>query len=58
MTFLSRALPKGFELSGSVYNIFDKRYADPGSEEHRQEGIVQQGRTFRVRLTYSFATRN
>ena len=45
----------GLELSASVFNLFDNRYADPASEEHRQDSIVQNGRTIRVTLGYRFA---
>lgn len=45
----------GLELSASVFNLFDNRYADPASEEHRQDSIVQNGRTIRVTLAYRFA---
>jgi outer membrane receptor for ferrienterochelin and colicins len=51
LTVFRRSLHNGLELSGSVYNLFDKKYADTGSEEHLQAGIVQDGRTFRVKLT-------
>ncbi|HYK89747.1 MAG TPA: TonB-dependent receptor [Acidobacteriota bacterium] len=52
MTLLNRKLFRHAELSAGVYNLFDKRYADPGSEEHLQETILQDGRSFRVTLTY------
>lgn len=51
LTLFRRSLHNGLELSGSLYNLFDKKYADTGSEEHVQAGIVQDGRTFRVKLT-------
>jgi iron complex outermembrane receptor protein len=54
VTFFSRKLANGLELSGSVYNLFDKSYGDPGSTEHTQCIIEQDGRTFRVKLTYAF----
>ena len=41
-------------LSASVYNLFDEKYGDPGSTEHRQDTIEQDGRTFRVKVTASF----
>lgn len=54
-TLLSVHLPvKGLEASASVYNLFDYRYSDPASEEHQQSAIEQDGRSFRVKLTYSF----
>jgi iron complex outermembrane receptor protein len=48
-------LPMGLELSASVFNMFNNQYSDPGSEEHRQDAIVQAGRVVRVKLTYRFA---
>lgn len=45
---------KGLDLSGSIYNAFDKDYEDAGSEEHEQDGIGQDGRTYRVKLMYRF----
>lgn len=44
----------GLELSGSAYNLFDERYEDPGSAEHIQNGIEQDGRSFRLKLSYLF----
>jgi len=41
-------------LSASIYNLFDKEYADPASEEHVQSSIIQDGRTYRVKATYDF----
>ncbi len=45
---------RGLELSASVYNLFDRRYGYPGAGEHAQDIIIQDGRTFRLRLTYHF----
>ena len=47
-------LNRRFELSFGSYNLFDRRYADPGAEEHLQPSIVQDGRTVRVRVTAKF----
>jgi len=52
-TILSRHLA-GFELSLSVYNIFDYKYGDPGAAEHPMDLIMQDGTTFRVKATYTF----
>ena len=41
-------------LSASIYNLFDKRYSDPVSVEHVQSSIVQDGRNFRIKATYTF----
>jgi iron complex outermembrane receptor protein len=54
VTVSSRRLGNGIELAASVFNLFDNKYSDPGSEEHRQDSIVQIGRTVRVKLTYKF----
>lgn len=42
------------ELSFSIYNLFDRHYDDPGSAEHIQSSLPQEGRTFRVKLDYHF----
>jgi iron complex outermembrane receptor protein len=54
VTLLARRLPGRLEASASVYNLFDSRYADPGSEEHVQDVLVQDGRTFRLNLVWRF----
>jgi iron complex outermembrane receptor protein len=38
------------DASASVYNLLDRRYSDPGSEEHLQDAIPQSPRSFRVKL--------
>lgn len=45
---------EGLEVSASVYNLFDEEYEDPGSAEHAQNGIEQDGRTYRLKLSYLF----
>jgi outer membrane receptor for ferrienterochelin and colicins len=52
LAIFSHKLFRNFELSAGLYNVFDKRYSDPGSEEHRQNSIEQDGRTFRVKIAY------
>ncbi len=54
LTFTYTGLAQGTELSLSLYNLFDKAYADPGSLEHRQDVIAQDGRTVRLKLVYRF----
>jgi len=41
-----------FELVGGVMNFFDLQYADPVSDQHRQDSIGRNGRTFRVGLRW------
>jgi iron complex outermembrane receptor protein len=54
LTLLSSELLKGLDLSASVYNLFDRQFADPGTSDHDQVLIPQDGRTFRVMMTYRF----
>jgi outer membrane receptor for ferrienterochelin and colicins len=54
LTLFSKNLVKGLEASASVYNIFDHKYRDPGSSEHLQDLLQQDGRAFRFKLTYKF----
>lgn len=66
LTMFSHDLLKNLELSASLYNLFDYRYGDPGGAEHIQDParfadpahpldvIQQDGRSFRVKLTYRF----
>lgn len=54
LTLLSRDLADGLELSASVYNLFDKEYADPVSGDFVQDSLLQDGRSFRVKATYKF----
>lgn len=41
-------------LSASLYNLLDQKYGYPGSTGHTQNVIPQDGRTFRVKLGYTF----
>jgi outer membrane receptor for ferrienterochelin and colicins len=54
LTLFTRNLLKNFELSGSVYNLFNTGYAVPGGGEHIQDSIRQDGRSFRVKATWRF----
>lgn len=54
VTLFSQKIIRTLEFSGSIYNLFNKKYGDPGAEEHRQDIIKQDGRTFRVKLAYKF----
>ncbi|MCG2722707.1 MAG: TonB-dependent receptor, partial [Thermodesulfovibrionales bacterium] len=52
LTILSQKLAKGLEVSGSIYNLFDEKYSDPGAGEHIQDMIEQDGVNFRFKVTY------
>jgi iron complex outermembrane receptor protein len=54
LTLSSTDWVDGLTLSASVYNLFDESYAVPGFEEHTQDQIEQDGRTFRLKLQYAF----
>ena len=53
-TLYSRELVKGLDFSASLYNLFDRKYSDPVSSDYVQDAIRQDGRSFRVKLTYKF----
>jgi iron complex outermembrane receptor protein len=53
-TVFSRELVRGLEASAGVYNLFNTTYSYPAAGEHLQDTIEQDGRTFRVKLTYRF----
>lgn len=53
-TLFSKDMFGKLQASASLYNLFDKRYADPAGYEFRQYSIPQDGRNFRVKLTYRF----
>jgi len=43
-----------WELSASLYNAFDQRYADPVGNGLAEQEIIQDGRTFRIKVGYRF----
>jgi iron complex outermembrane receptor protein len=54
VTLLGHTLGRHLDLSGSLYNILDKRYADPGRPEDPEDSIQQDGRNFRIKITGRF----
>lgn len=42
------------DVSIGIYNLFDRRYADPGSTEHLQPSIAQDGRRVLARISHVF----
>jgi outer membrane receptor for ferrienterochelin and colicin len=54
LTLFSQNIIKNLDVSASVYNLFNKTYYDPSSRFHLQNAIQQDGRTFRIKLTYRF----
>ena len=53
-TLSSKDLLGKLRVSASLYNLFDKHYADPVGQGFRGGSVVQDGRMFRVKLTYQF----
>lgn len=53
-TLFSKDIVKNLEVSASAYNLFDESYADPATRFHLQDQIPQNGRTFRLKMTYRF----
>lgn len=47
-------LAKGLEVSLGLCNLFDTRYEHPGSDINWQNVIEQDGRSVRLKATYSF----
>jgi outer membrane receptor for ferrienterochelin and colicins len=53
-TLFSKDIVKNWEVSASVYNLLGENYADPATRFHLQDQIPQNGRTFRLKMTYRF----
>jgi len=54
VTLLGHTLGKHLDLSGSVYNVFNKKYFDAGRPEDPEDSIQQDGRNFRIKVTARF----
>jgi outer membrane receptor for ferrienterochelin and colicins len=54
LTLFSQNLIKNLDLSASVYNVLDRKYDDPASHFHVQDTLQQDGRSFRLKVTYRF----
>ena len=53
-TLFSRNVIRGWEISASIYNVFNQQYGDPGSAAHIQDILFQDGRNFRIKIGYRF----
>lgn len=60
LTLLNNTLLAGLDVSFSMYNLLDRAYGDPASEEHKDsmgrilQRIPQDGRVYRLKLSYMF----
>ncbi len=52
VTLLARKLSQKFDFSAGLYNVLGKKYAESGDLNHREIAIPQDGRSFRIELTY------
>jgi len=52
-TLFRRSASDKWELSASLYNAFNRRYADPVGHGLPENEIVQDGRTFRIKVGYT-----
>lgn len=50
--FFTRRLADRFDISAGLYNAFDKRYAQSGTLNTVEKSISQDGRSFRIKLTF------
>lgn len=56
VTLFTRRLYRQFEVSGSIYNLFNQRYGYPGGNEHVEDVIYQDGRNARLKIAYTWGT--
>lgn len=54
LTLFSREIVPNLEISASLYNLFDRAYFTPAGDEFVPALIRQDGRSFRLKLTYRF----
>ncbi|WP_229455696.1 TonB-dependent siderophore receptor [Massilia sp. KIM] len=54
LTLSSSRLMPGADLSLSVYNLADRRYADPAGPAFVQEALARQGRSVFAKLAFGF----
>jgi outer membrane receptor for ferrienterochelin and colicins len=54
LTLFTQNILRRFELSASVHNLFDRKYGDPVSADLVQNILLQDGRTYRLKMTYAF----
>ncbi len=53
-TLFARNISKRWELSASLYNAFNQKHADPTGNGLAENTIVQDGRSFRIKVGYKF----
>ena len=53
-TLFSKNVLARWEISASLYNAFNQRYADPTGQGLAEDAIFQDGRTYRIKVGYRF----
>jgi outer membrane receptor for ferrienterochelin and colicins len=53
VTAFYRKLLPNLDLSAGIYNVFNRRYSDPGGHDVSDD-LLQDGRSFRIKLGYGF----
>ena len=53
-TLFTRDVFKRWEISASLYNLFNQKYTDPTGNGLVEDTIVQDGRSFRIKVGYKF----
>lgn len=54
LNFSAARLARNVDLALGIYNLFDRRYADPAPPYHVQDTLAQDGRTLRLTMSYGF----
>lgn len=54
LSLVARDWAPGLEFNAGIYNVLDRSYDDPSSQEHMQSSIPQDGRNFRLGVRYAF----
>jgi len=57
VSLLGRRIGKRVDLSANAYNVLDKKYYDPPSTGLSELEVQQDGRTFRVKMTWYLGER-
>jgi outer membrane receptor protein involved in Fe transport len=55
LTMSTPSLHNGWELSGGFYNLFDRRWSTPTGPEIAAPATVQDGHSFRFRISYRWS---
>jgi outer membrane receptor for ferrienterochelin and colicins len=53
-TLFSRNVLRKWEISANLYNAFNQKYADPAGNGLAENVILQDGRTFRIKVGFKF----